>query len=134
MLQSLTQLKSYVDSPQRLFVEQQLKWLTHPSATARRWHPKIVRWALLPHNTSKSAYKYMQDSELVCLPSERTLSDYRGYKPPISGVDKQYILNIASEFGKQDVPILIDEIKSQQGLLTVHPQVSYVDMKTHCLM
>ena len=34
-----------VVSPQRLFIEQQLKWLTNPSVTARIWHPMIVRWA-----------------------------------------------------------------------------------------
>ena len=32
-------------------------------------------------------------------------------KPPVSDVDKQYILDIASKFGKQDVSIVVDEIK-----------------------
>ena len=58
----------------------------------------------------------MQDSALLCLPSERTTSDYRWYKPLVSGVEMHYILNIASKFGKQDVPILIDEIKTSAGL------------------
>ena len=91
--------------------------------------PDDSEWALLLQiKKSKSEYRYMQDSGLVCLPSERALNDYRLYKPIVSGADKHYILNIPREFREQDVPILIDEIKSQQGLLTVHPQVSYVDM------
>ena len=54
----------------------------------------------------------MQYSGLVCLPPERKLSDYRTpIKPPVSDVDKQYILDIASKFGKQDVSIIVDEIK-----------------------
>ena len=32
-------------------------------------------------------------------------------KPPVSDIDKQYILDIASKFGKQDVSIIVDEIK-----------------------
>ena len=105
-----------VDSPQRLFIEQQLKWLTNPSVTARRWHPMIVRWALLLHKKSKSAYRYIRDSALVCLPSEGTLSDYRCYKPLSSGVDTPCIFEVAEKFGQQDVTILIDEMKVSAGL------------------
>ena len=76
----------------------------------------IVRWALLLHKKSKSAYRYIRDSALVCLPSERTLSDYRCYKPLSTGVDTPYIFEVAEKFGKQDVTILIDEMKVSAGL------------------
>ena len=47
---------------------------------------------------------------------ERTLSDYRCYKPLSSGVDTPYIFEVAAKFGKQNVTILVDEMKVSAGL------------------
>ena len=76
----------------------------------------IVRWALLLHKKSKSAYRYIRISALVCLPSERIFSDYQCYKPLSSGVETPYIFEVAEKIGKQDVTILIDEVKVSAGL------------------
>ena len=104
------------DSPQRLFVEEQLKCLTAASASARRWHPMLIRWALLVHKKGKSAYRYIREAGLMCLPCERTLADYRCYNPLVSGVDNNVIKTIIKQYGEQDVFILIDEMSIQSGL------------------
>ena len=105
------------DSVKRLFLEQQLKAITATTASARRWHPTILRWCLIMHKKSKTLYRYMRQSEFVCLPSERTLSDYRCYRDVNSGVDQLHILDCLEKYGEQDVSILIDEMKVQEGLV-----------------
>lgn len=103
-------------SVQKLFLEEQLK-ASSVKANGRRWHPTILRWCLIMHQKSKSLYRYMRESGFVCLPSERTLSDYRCYRDINSGVDPIYIHECSKKFGKQDVAILIDEMKIQEGLV-----------------
>ena len=106
-----------VDSIKRLFLEEQLKAVSAAKATGRRWHPTILRWCLIMHKKSSTLYRYMRESGFICLPSERTLSDYRAYKPTNSGVDSLYILECADKFGAQDVAVLIDEMKVREGLV-----------------
>ena len=105
------------NSPKKLFLEEQLKALSVASGTGRRWHPAVIRWCLLVHRKSKAAYKYIRESGLFALPSERTLNDYRSYKPVVSGVDKAYILDLVKQHGAQDVAVLIDEMKISEGLV-----------------
>ena len=54
---------------------------------------------------------------MICLPSERTLCDYRSFKDVVSGVDTEEILNLAKSHPSSDVSILIDEMNIKDGLV-----------------
>lgn len=83
LTEKVTELPS--GSVQRFFIEEQLKVLSATTSTTRRWHPTILRWCLLMHKKSSTLYRYIRESKFICLPSERTLCDYRSYKPTNSG-------------------------------------------------
>lgn len=105
------------NSPQKLFLEEQIKAISVKGASGRRWHPSIIRWCLLLHKKSKSAYRYVGESGMMVLPSERTLTDYRSYKPIVSGVDVDQILSLSKTHKGEDVGVLIDEMKISEGLV-----------------
>ena len=60
----------------KFFWEQQLK-LLKSDKFGRRYHPQIIRFALSLHGKSPAAYRGLQDSGALILPSERVLRDYK---------------------------------------------------------
>ena len=60
----------------KLFREQQ-KNLLSSSASGQQYHPKIIRFCLSLYAKSQAAYRELQESGVLVLPSERTLRDYR---------------------------------------------------------
>lgn len=59
----------------------QLFWTEQKAAFARksngiRWHPMMVRFAILLHSQSPSAYRALHEVGVVKLPGESTLRDY----------------------------------------------------------
>ena len=62
----------------KFFWEQQMK-LLQTSKKGRRYHPQIIRFSLSLHAKSASAYRELQDSDALILPSERVLRDYKNY-------------------------------------------------------
>lgn len=77
----------------------------------------IIHWSLLMHKKSKSAYRYARESGMIQLPSERILTEYRCYRPLISGVDNPTILDLKEKHDSQDVSVLVDEMKIASGLV-----------------
>ena len=66
----------------KLFWEQQKKHLaTNPKG--RRYHPQFIRFCLSLHAKSSSAYRELQ--EVLVLPSERTLINYKNVFAPKPG-------------------------------------------------
>lgn len=63
------------DSPHRIFWEQQKTFNSLTDKRQMRWHPLVVRFALNLKYTSSSAYRAVRQSDVISLPSERTLSD-----------------------------------------------------------
>ena len=104
------------ESVQRLFLDEQLR-ANQGKVTGRRWHPTTIRWCLVLHAKSKSAYRYLSESGFIKLPTERTLSDYRNFRDLSTGVDKLHLFECSQQYGHQDVSILIDEIKIKDGLV-----------------
>ena len=104
-------------SARRLFIEEQVNANTAVTPSARRWHPTLIRWCLILHKKSSSAYKYIRESGMICLPSERTLCDYRSFKNVVSGVDTEEILNLAKSHPSSDFSLLIDEMNIKEGLV-----------------
>ena len=80
----------------KFFWEQQMK-LLQTSKMGRRYHPQIIRFPLSLHAKSASAYRELQDSGALILPSERVLRDYKNYYKPKAGINKE---NVESLRGK----------------------------------
>ena len=74
-----------VGSIRRLFWQQQLQALSGKDSQQIRWHPIMVKWCLNVKLRSSSAYKAIQDSGFIKLPSERTLRDYTHWTKVSSG-------------------------------------------------
>ena len=69
----------------KVFWEQQRKLIASPKF-GRRYHPHIIRFCLSLHAKSPAAYKELQESGILVLPSQRTLRDYRNFFKPKPGV------------------------------------------------
>lgn len=74
----------------KFFWEQQMK-LLQTSKMGRRYHPQIIRFPLSLHAKSASAYRELQDSGALILPSERVLRDYKNYYKPKAGINKENV-------------------------------------------
>ena len=59
-----------------LFWNQQLELLKFKDKRQIRWHPMMIRWCLSLKLLSSASYLALRSSNLVILPSERTLRDY----------------------------------------------------------
>ena len=53
----------------------------------RRYHPQIIRFALSLNGKSPAAYRELQDSGALILPSERVLRDYKNHFKPKVGLN-----------------------------------------------
>ena len=104
-------------SLRKLFLEQQLKANNLKNKSSMRWHPSVIRWCLVIHSKSKSAYDYIRTSSVLDLPSDRTLRDYIAYRPLETGTQTQEITSLAAQHGSQDVSLLFDEMKVKEGLV-----------------
>jgi len=62
---------------QLLFLQEQLKSAECKNPKVMRWHPTMIRLALLIKSTSSSAYRALRNSGVVCQTGERTLYDYK---------------------------------------------------------
>jgi len=107
-----------------IFWEQQLKAKSCKSSRGMRWHPAIIRWCLYLQHRSSGAYSTLRNSELLALPSERTLRDYRHFAPSAVGFSKDtdmQLLDLLKQQPQQNlskyVSILIDEMYIKEGLV-----------------
>ena len=77
----------------RLFWDQQLEALKVRDKRQVRWHPMMIRWCLSLKLLSSASYSALRSSNLLVLPSERTLRDYTHFvksKPGFNpGIDEQ---------------------------------------------
>ena len=69
---------------QRVLIEQQIKAAKAKRPCGMRWHPAIIRFALAIRAKSGAAYEEL--SEVLSLPSERTLYDYSHAMSPKGSV------------------------------------------------
>ncbi|XP_034236665.1 uncharacterized protein LOC117642519 isoform X2 [Thrips palmi] len=72
---------------QSLFLQQQLHYSTLSDARAMRWHPSMIRFALMLRCAAgASGYEAIRQSGVIKLPGERTLFDYTNAVPREIGV------------------------------------------------
>ena len=94
------------------------------NAKGIRWHPLFIRWCLFLRHQSSGAYETLRESDVVPLPSQRTLRDYTYYVKAHVGfsndVDRQ-LMEAASvltcEEWKRCVVILFDEMHIREDLV-----------------
>ena len=112
------------DSFYQLFWSQQLEALRVQDKRQIRWHPMMIRWCLSLKLISSASYHALRSSNLLILPSERTLRDYThhvkakpGFQPEI---DEQLCrdakLDSIPEFQKY-VCLVFDEVKVKEDLV-----------------
>ena len=102
----------------KFFWEQQMA-LLQSKKMGRRYHPQVIRFALSIHGKSPSAYRELQDSGALILPSERVLRDYKNYFKPKAGINKENVGEKIKSFTEVQryVAIVIDEMKIQSNLV-----------------
>ena len=103
----------------KLFWEQQKKHFT-ANPKGRRYHPQFVRFCLSLHAKSSSAYKELQD--VLALPSERTLINYKNVFKPKPGIHKDKIHQLQNEVScysgcQRFVGVIFDEMKIKSSLV-----------------
>ena len=105
----------------RVFWEQQRKLIASPTF-GRRYHPQIIRFCLSLHAKSPAAYKELQESGILVLPSQRTLRDYRNFfkpKPGFNAENIERLKNLSKEYFdiQRYVVLSFDEMKIQSKLV-----------------
>lgn len=109
------------DSFTSMFWEEQKKAFQH-SPEGMRWHPMMVRFAILLHSQSPSTYRTLKDVGVVRLPSESTLRDYTNIVHPHSGFQIEVfeeLKRMATPLSPQErfVCLLHDEISIKSDLV-----------------
>ena len=79
------------NSPQRIFWEQQMACNRLKDKRQIKWHPLVLRFALNLKYLSTSAYRAVQQSGIISLPSMRTLGDYTHWMTPRSGLQIEIV-------------------------------------------
>ena len=102
-----------------LFWQQQLK---HFKKGLRQYHPMIIRFCLSVAAKSSAAYDELRKSGVLCLPSQRTLRDYRNAILPRVGFNSSVISELKQTVQKFEghqrfVCISFDEMKISEGLV-----------------
>lgn len=72
----------------RLFWKEQKKNFGR-SASGHRWHPMIIRLAILLHSQSSQAYRSLKETGVLQLPCEATLRDYTNAINPMQGFNPE---------------------------------------------
>ena len=111
---SLTQL-------QKLFWQEQAKAF-QSKERGMRWHPMMLRLAILIHSRSAQAYETLRATGILQLPSESTLRDYTNVFHPKPGFQKSAIDEIirqTKDFKDEQryVALLHDEMSIKADLV-----------------
>ena len=107
----------------RIFWENQKRALSLANPRSMKWDPLMIRWCLYLRHFSHGAYKMLRETNVIRLPSQRTLQDYTYYTKACTGfsdeIDKQ--LMEAADFKNYPlnkyVIILMDEIHIKEDVV-----------------
>lgn len=105
----------------RMFWDQQTE-LRGVSAHARKYHPMLIRFCLSLHAKSATAYEELRSSNIMTLPSQRTLRDYRNAIRPTVGFNPEVVQQLVERSREYTgyqrfVIISFDEMKVQDNLV-----------------
>lgn len=112
------------NSMKRLFVEQQLAVMKTKNKRQRRWHPKLIKFAIHLYKKSASAYNAIAASGMFELPSKRTLYNHSSHVGLNSGFTEESLIQAAEmlckacpEEHQQYVSVIIDEMKIKEDII-----------------
>ena len=105
----------------RLFWEQQKKSAI-TKGTSNRYHPMIIRFCLSLASKSASAYDELRSSNVLTLPSRRTLRDYKNAIKPHAGFNPAVIDELIKTTKtlkdcQRNIVLSFDEMKIQENLV-----------------
>ena len=105
----------------KFFWQEQMK-LLQSAKMGRRYHPQVICFALSIHSKSPSAYRELQDSGALILPSERILRDYKNYFKPKAGINKENVETLRAKTTsftpvQRWVAVVMDKMKIQSNLV-----------------
>ena len=103
------------DSFTSMFWEEQKKAFASKKG-GMRWHPMMIRFAILIHSQSPSTYRTLREAGAVRLPAESTLRDYTNVLHPQTGFD----LNVFLELKKVAEPLL----ENERWVVLLHDEIS----------
>ena len=108
----------------RLFWEQQLEAMKLKDARQVRWHPMMIKWCLSLKLLSPCAYHTLRSSNLLVLPSERTLRDYTHFIKAKTGFQAEVDRQLCREAKIDNIPdcqkfvcLVFDEVKIKEDLV-----------------
>ena len=109
------------DDLTRLFWQEQSKAFKTKDRGVK-WHPMMIRLALLIHSKGPSVYKTLRDTGVLKLPGESTLRDYSNYIHPQAGFNPQVIEELKEQASKlpadqRFVCLLHDEMSVKEDLV-----------------
>ncbi|KAK3916519.1 Transposable element P transposase [Frankliniella fusca] len=120
-----------------LFFQQQLQFAGLKDSRGMRWHPALIRFALLIKSTSPSALDAVRQSGMICLPGDRTLFDYSHAVPREEGLFVSKLNMVSDKVDKLPQKhqkfhnLLMDEIHICQKLIYRKPDgrlVGYIKL------
>ncbi|XP_078486904.1 uncharacterized protein LOC108950631 [Ciona intestinalis] len=112
---------------QHLFFKEQIQ-NSKTSAHGRRYHPDIVRWAIELYSRSPAAYQQLLTSDVLKLPSSRTLQKYRNIGTNSPGINPIAVESMKRLQEPVEGYLTVDEMKVKEGLVYQDGQlVGFVD-------
>lgn len=147
VLENSTQ--SQMQPLQKLFWEEQLKAFSCNNKKSMRWHPTMIRLAILIHSRSPAAYETLRKTGVLHLPGNSTLQDYTNVSSPSEGFTSAAVDAIKA--ATQDLPdhdrfvvLMHDEMSIQSDLVFdkrtgklvgfIKSQVEQKQLATHVLV
>ena len=85
-------------------------------AHGMRWHPMMIRFAILVHSQSPSTYRTLREVGVIKLPAESTLRDYTNVLHPRSG----FSVEVFQELKKMAEPLASNE----RWVVLLHDEIS----------
>lgn len=112
------------DTFQRLFWEQQSKASKLKDKRQMRWHPMFIKWCLSLKLISSASYRTLRSSNVIHLPSDRTLRDYTHFVKAKSGFHHDLDAELLREAKLHEcadyqnfVCLVFDEMKIKEDLV-----------------
>ena len=104
-----------------LFWQEQEK-LFQRSSTGVKFHPMVIRYCLSLASKSQSCYEELRNSNILVLPSLRTLRDYKNCIRPTTGFNEDIIndlTNITDKYFNTEryITLLFDEMTLKSNLV-----------------
>uniref|UniRef100_A0A1X7TG45 Uncharacterized protein n=1 Tax=Amphimedon queenslandica TaxID=400682 RepID=A0A1X7TG45_AMPQE len=111
--------------------------MKQPSTQGVRYHPFFLRWCISVMLSSPKTYNLIRESEMIVLPSQRTLRDYTNWYQQRLGYQNETFHQISEDYkiselnlAQRHVVLAFDEMKIREGLVfdnVTGNMIGYVD-------